>query len=241
MVALFQAFLQLLISSIALASAKDLRIMPLGASITFGVGSSQGNGYREFLRESLQGAGYKVTYVGSQHNGPMTNNDNEGFPGLRISQVLNDHAKTDVPTHKPNLYTINVGTNDAVQNFKIDEAGKRMDELLDFLWTATPDANVVLSTLVRNKDANTDARVVKINKQFEDLVSRRKSNGNTKIALADMHGSDGPQDADINSDGTHPNDTGFKKMSNIWLDAIKTVSGTAKKSKACNTKKRTEM
>lgn len=210
--------------------------MPLGASITFGVGSSQGNGYREFLRESLQGAGYKVTYVGSQHNGPMTNNDNEGFPGLRISQVLNDHAKADVPIYKPNLYTINVGTNDAVQNFKIDEAGKRMDELLDFLWTATPDANVVLSTLVRNKDANTDARVVKINKQFEDLVSRRKSNGNSKIALADMHGSDGPQDADINSDGTHPNDTGFKKMSNIWFDAIKIVSGSAKKSKACNTK-----
>ncbi|KAK7224901.1 hypothetical protein V2G26_012904 [Clonostachys chloroleuca] len=236
MVSLFQAFLQLLISSIALASAKDLRIMPLGASITFGVGSSQGNGYREFLRESLQGAGYKVTYVGSQHNGPMTNNDNEGFPGLRISQVLNDHAKADVPIYKPNLYTINVGTNDAVQNFKIDEAGKRMDELLDFLWTATPDANVVLSTLVRNKDANTDARVVKINKQFEDLVSRRKSNGNSKIALADMHGSDGPQDADINSDGTHPNDTGFKKMSNIWFDAIKIVSGSAKKSKACNTK-----
>ena len=36
------------------AEQTPVKVMPLGASITFGVGSSTGNGYRENLRQKLQ-------------------------------------------------------------------------------------------------------------------------------------------------------------------------------------------
>jgi hypothetical protein len=51
-----------------------LRIMPLGASITEGVKSSDGNGYRKPLREMLTGKGWKVNMVGSKKVGTMQDN-----------------------------------------------------------------------------------------------------------------------------------------------------------------------
>jgi hypothetical protein len=61
-------------------AAKDfyLRIMPLGASITYGYASSDGNGYRKHLRDQLRYAGWKVNMVGSQVGGNM--NDNVSVP-----------------------------------------------------------------------------------------------------------------------------------------------------------------
>lgn len=48
-----------------------LRIMPLGASITQGVASSDGNGYRKHLRDQLRFAGWDVNMVGSKRDGTM--------------------------------------------------------------------------------------------------------------------------------------------------------------------------
>ena len=48
-----------------------LRIMPLGASITYGLVSSDGNGYRKALRDQLRFDGWKVNMVGSLFGGTM--------------------------------------------------------------------------------------------------------------------------------------------------------------------------
>ncbi|VUC32963.1 unnamed protein product [Clonostachys rosea] len=219
MVFLFQLVAQLLLASTVIAATNLGKVMPLGASITWGKGSTLGNGYRRFLHGSLTDAGYTFTYVGSQTSGSMTNNQNEGFPGLRIGQVYNEHAKADVPKYKPDLYLINLGTNDAVQDFQVDTAGQRMEELIDFLWKTTPNAKVVLSTLIRSNNPTYDDRIVKINAQYRALVAKREGNG--KIFLAKMHDPNGPAVADISDDKIHPNDEGFRKMSVIFFDAIK--------------------
>lgn len=54
-------------------AAKDfyLRILPLGASITEGSQSTDGNGYRKWLRLQLRFKGWKVNMVGSKQNGNM--------------------------------------------------------------------------------------------------------------------------------------------------------------------------
>jgi len=63
-----------------------LRICPLGASITNGYESSDGNGYRKHLRDQLRWSGWAVNMVGSLDSGTMNNNQNEGHIGLRIDQ-----------------------------------------------------------------------------------------------------------------------------------------------------------
>lgn len=51
-----------------------LRILPLGASITFGERSSDGNGYRNELKNLLEKSHFKVEMVGNVKSGKMKNN-----------------------------------------------------------------------------------------------------------------------------------------------------------------------
>lgn len=51
-----------------------LRILPLGASITQGIGSTDGNGYRKHLRDYLRFQGWKVNMVGTKPDGTMADN-----------------------------------------------------------------------------------------------------------------------------------------------------------------------
>ena len=68
------------------ASPASLRLMPLGDSITWGVGSSTGNSYRSALWNELASEGHALDFVGSQRNGTMSDPDNEGHSGWRIER-----------------------------------------------------------------------------------------------------------------------------------------------------------
>ena len=54
-----------------LAADFFIRAMPLGASITQGVASTDGNGYRKYFRDQLRFNGWKVNMVGSKQDGTM--------------------------------------------------------------------------------------------------------------------------------------------------------------------------
>jgi hypothetical protein len=51
-----------------------LRVMPLGASITYGYQSPTGNGYRKYLRDTLRSYGWPVNMVGTLQYGTMNDN-----------------------------------------------------------------------------------------------------------------------------------------------------------------------
>lgn len=191
--------------------------MPLGGSVTYGSESSDGNGYRRVLQHILTSDGYTVDMVGSRKSGSMVNNDNEGWRGFRIEQVSNK-AKRSVHRLLPNLFTVNVGSNDFVQGFEIETAGERMSDMLEYLWTASSDSTVVLSTLIPNLDGKIESRVRRVNEQFWKIVKVKVVEGR-KIIIVDMHGPDGPQIGDL-ADGTHPNDVGYAKMAKIWRRGI---------------------
>jgi lysophospholipase L1-like esterase len=96
------------LSTRAIASKVPLRILCLGASITYGYGSSDGNGYRYSLRGKLIADGNAVNMVGSISAGNMSDNQVEAWPGYRISQV----AAKAKPSFKdmPNVVLIFLGS-----------------------------------------------------------------------------------------------------------------------------------
>lgn len=98
-----------------------LRTAALGASITNGYLSSDGNGYRKYLRDELRLAGWPVNMVGSIKTGTMNDNDNEGHLGW-ITQQVTDTALPNIIPDQPNLVLINVGTNNAAQNNDVSTA-----------------------------------------------------------------------------------------------------------------------
>jgi lysophospholipase L1-like esterase len=156
--------------------------------------------------------------VGSNPNGTMEDNDNSGWPGLIIDEVHNK-SDSDTPTYKPNLVLINVGTNDAIQDVDISNAGNRMDSLISDVYAQSPKATIILSGLIINADSTVQDRAVQINTQYQNLVGSLQQAGKA-IIWADMQGADGPQASDLGSDGIHPVDTGYQKMANIWYTAI---------------------
>src|ERR1041384_5155685 len=89
------------------ASDTPLRVMPLGDSITWGVGSSTGNGYRAPLWNRLAADGHPLDFVGTGRSGPMSDPDNEGHSGYKIHQVaaLTDASLT---RYRPNVVTLHI-------------------------------------------------------------------------------------------------------------------------------------
>ncbi|KAL5340944.1 SGNH hydrolase-type esterase domain-containing protein [Aspergillus crustosus] len=189
-----------------------LRIMPIGASITVGYRSTDGNGYRKWLREQLRYAGWGVDMVGSLTNGTMKDHQNEGHFGDTIDGVSSAALRS--ASMQPNLILINVGTNDGMQNNDISDADTRLDTLITSLFTAIPNTTIILSTLLPNTHVQ---RVVsRISKEYRALVARRRANGD-RVVLAEMSYFIG---SEMLVDGTHPDDQGYKNMAAVWWDAV---------------------
>ncbi|KAH8592827.1 hypothetical protein B0O99DRAFT_716169 [Bisporella sp. PMI_857] len=122
-------------------ASATLRILCLGASITWGDGSSHGNGYQWGLRSALFGAGYTVDMIGSVNQGNMADNQVEGWPGAVISGVA-QKAELSLPS-RSNIVIIQVGSNDMTLN--IDPAAA--------LRLAEETYNPGLLQMVKDKNA----------------------------------------------------------------------------------------
>ncbi|CAI6342018.1 unnamed protein product [Periconia digitata] len=200
-----------------------LRIMPLGASITYGKHSTPPNGYRKALRDHLTSLNYNVDMVGSQHSGDFEDNQHEGYPGLRIDQIADKFNASSERDSKPNLFLVNAGTNDCQQNYR-DMVGtsERLGDMTELIWKHSEKATIVLSTVLASynekKAPGANARVTALNVKIRDLAKSLKSKGR-KIVLAEMN--DGVlQKSDISEDGIHPTNEGYKKMADVWAKAI---------------------
>ncbi|KAF4854053.1 hypothetical protein CGCSCA4_v001725 [Colletotrichum siamense] len=219
------------------ADKPDLRILPLGASIMSGVGSSNGNGLRKPLRDALRFDGYEVDMVGGRNSGTMKDNDHEAVPGDILTEIRTrlQHALG----YKANVIIINGGTNDAVRNIDTGNAYSRMNDILNDIWNSEDmgESCVILSTLLDTSDPTGTVQRITINNQYRTLVNDRKGDGKC-IVLADMDPEEGSQhgwidawenwrDYTDNEDPhTHPNDEGHKKMAYIFYKGILKVLAT---------------
>ncbi|KAI1149546.1 hypothetical protein F4825DRAFT_49431 [Nemania diffusa] len=195
-----------------------LRVMPLGASITEGVESSDGNGYRKWLRQQLRFHGWKVNMVGSKNDGTMADNDNEGHPGYYVDQVHN--AFLGVANLKPNLILINAGTNDCINHGDPVAIAGKMKSMIDDIFRLIPDTTIVLSNLVRSgQGADVEACAAATSQLYANLVA--VTYRGYRITLADIHGA---VRVDQLADGTHPTDEGYEIFAAVWWNSINKIS-----------------
>lgn len=182
-----------------------MRILPLGASITYGCDGTNGckggsNGYREELGKRLQGSEYLFT--GTQTSGTMKLNHNEGHPGYTILGVQNVMGKA--IDEKPNVVLLHVGTNDMnnpeTPKELYKDAPKRLLNLAEKIHEKLPDTFIVVSKLIHNKRKETDDRIKTFNDKLEDEVIKPALAKKIKIKLTDMS----VIQADQTVDGTHP-------------------------------------
>ncbi|MFE6973087.1 phosphatidylinositol-specific phospholipase C domain-containing protein [Streptomyces sp. NPDC057682] len=199
-------------------SVPRLAVMPLGDSITLGVGSSTRTGYRPALAQKLAGHASTLEFVGSQVDADGVTR-HEGHSGWRIDE-LQANIETWLFEAKPNVVTLHIGTNDMNRDYQVATAPQRLATLIDQIHTASPDTAVVVASLVPATDPVVQARVDAYNAAIPGIVSDRAQRG-YRIARVSMGAL---TTADLN-DNLHPNNAGYTKMTNAFLHGITAVAG----------------
>ncbi|MEW1838404.1 GDSL-type esterase/lipase family protein [Nonomuraea angiospora] len=192
-----------------------LRVMPLGDSITYGVESSDGNGYRDELYAYLKASAPDVDFVGSVRAGSMSDRDNEGHPGDRIGEIA-AFAYCSVPRYQPNVITLHAGTNDMNQNYNLSQAPTRLKKLINQALTHSPRATVLVAKLIPTGKDGLQPRIDAYNAALPGMVEDLQSEGK-HVLLVDMSRvlvSDGLEN------DAHPTDAGYAKMADAWYGAV---------------------
>ncbi|WP_395575114.1 FG-GAP-like repeat-containing protein [Streptomyces sp. BK79] len=204
-------------SGVAPASvpATDLRVLPLGDSITYGTGSSTSSSYRAALYDALKGSGHTVDFVGTQNSGSLADTDNEGHPGWVIDQIAGI-TDTVLSSYRPNVVTLDIGTNDMNLPSEPETAPDRLGSLIDRILDKLPGVTVVVATVGPASNTAVRARMDTYNEKLAEVVENRRNAGK-HVLVADMSAL---TTADL-SDGLHPNDTGYGKMADVFHGEIR--------------------
>ncbi|GIM93333.1 SGNH/GDSL hydrolase family protein [Paractinoplanes toevensis] len=190
------------------------RVMPLGDSITFGVGSPSFDGYRTALRRWLAADGVGVDYVGSMRSGTGPDRDNEGHKGWTIAQIA---ARVDgwLATYRPDVILLHIGTNDMVRG--VPDAPRRLDRLLDRIAAARPDAQVFVARIVGIADDRGVGTRMRRTAAYNAAVARIVAGKGARFHLVDQ--------SDVRGidmwNREHPNDYGYRKMAWNWYRAMR--------------------
>jgi lysophospholipase L1-like esterase len=198
-------------------SGDPCKVLPLGDSITAGIGSSGGGGYRLPLFSKVLEAGQSITYVGSQMSGPSMVDgasfprNHEGHSGRTIDFIAGrvpDPAFDD----PPHIILLMIGTNDMYM--QPSGAPDRLADLLDEILMLQPETLLVVAQLT--PFPRSDMQVRTYNAAIPAIVEERAERGE-HILLVDMY-TDFP--ASNIGDGVHPNAQGYELMADRWYAAI---------------------
>lgn len=201
------------------AAATALRVMPLGDSITWGVGSSTGDSYRQALLTDLTGEGHTVDMVGSVRNGTMADPDNEGHSGYRIDQIA-ALADASLDRYRPNVVTLEIGTNDLNQAYQVPTATDRLHALVDRITADVPDATVLVASLIVSTNPVEEPYRPAFNQAIPGIVQAERAAGK-HVGYVDMSALTA---ADL-SDQLHPNDGGYVKMATAFNSGVQAADG----------------
>ncbi|SZF04319.1 unnamed protein product [Blumeria hordei] len=197
------------------AQLPNLRILPLGDSITYGYRSTSGDGYRAALFGSLNSTFPSVKYIGTQHSGSMENNANEGHPGY----MIHDIAKKALPSlsQQPNVILMMAGTNDIARPYMPEDAPWRLGALIDFAILTCPFSVVIVAQLAPvTEPPEAQFMIRTFNAKIPAIVAERQKVGK-KVLTVDMS----QKVSGVNLyDGVHPNDYGYDLIAKVWYEGI---------------------
>jgi hypothetical protein len=232
------------ISQTSTAALPPIRIMPLGDSITKGVGTCSAGGildcigYREDLWNLLVGGGYSVDFVGSlgtefQYKYSY-DNDHEGHGGY---ETANHPQHKDILHHvygsgenwlgysPADIILLHIGTNDfsGINPQDPNVAASNVNDILNKIDDYEQDTNkevlVILARIIKRIDSpEKEQKVIEFNQALQTMVNGR---GGDNIVVVDMETAlNYVNDLD---DKLHPNAVGYSKMANVWFPAIEQV------------------
>ncbi|MCW1967568.1 MAG: GDSL-type esterase/lipase family protein, partial [Anaerolineae bacterium] len=204
----------------------DFSILPMGDSLTAGLNSDAG-GYRGYLYDKLVKKGFPFKFVGGQHGrgplGPPSDNDNhEGYAGYYTYQFF-DMLEFGMNGFTPNVILMLVGTNDSLSSDTPHADNvQNYNTLMEKVLTKWKGVHLVVAKIPRNKIEGKTEVMAPLNQEIENLAALRVAQGH-KVYVVDMFAVIGPEDI---HDLLHPNEQGYQKMSEVWLNGVCRVAAS---------------
>lgn len=221
---------------------RSVKVMLYGDSITDGFWLE--GGYRVTLCNMLEENGYSqyVDFVGKNHSGECYDNEHCGFTAFAIDPVPSSESVTGgrsgisrfaekiLNDYPCDVVALQIGTNDVLSLYRLDEIGTRLENMVDLILSKLPDDGMLYLATITCMDANDntyipaehftvefmDKCVDDYNKVIKELVEKKKAEGKN-IELADVASVITKDDL---YDGVHPSEEGYKKMGEFWYNVI---------------------
>ncbi|PTB79994.1 carbohydrate esterase family 3 protein [Trichoderma longibrachiatum ATCC 18648] len=202
----------------------ELRILPIGDSITYGFlsdqGGGDGNGYRLRLRQLLSKD--KVVFAGTETSptGNMTDGFFAAWNGKTI-QYISDHVTPSLE-QRPNIILLHAGTNDMNPNDAISKEGhdpvaasERLGSLIDKMTASCPDAVILVAMIIGTCNSEQAPQTKLFQSLIPNVVAPRLEAGKHVLAV-DF--STFPLDK--LRDCIHPTNQGYQLVGYYWYDFI---------------------
>ena len=236
-----------------LARAIPLRVMPLGDSITAGVGEhgidTGSGGYRAELVRLLAAGGYRVTMVGdrSDYSARIASRHHEGWPGYVIRSFPSDPApqlygrvtREALSTEHPDVILLMAGTNDLLRKarhsagYTVPNIVESMDALLAQIFYLEPHVDLVVGGVIDSPRVlqcdvagfdGTAGCGANDGPNLRTLVAAYAARG-FHIELAEGMGNAVPRDRYHFPDGIHPTGPGgYDDIAHVWMQALEKVT-----------------
>ena len=226
----------LLCCALATALTAQIKLMPVGDSITWGKINNAPppagtQGYRKPLYEQL--VGKSITFVGDSgavnYQGHFTDN-------ARIGWFLPDSSfdvTKALTKHKPDMVILHIGTNNIGKGFPVGDyatSGTLMYQLFNVVKKITDNSDVknllLCKVIPKFSSSGEEVETVSYNNAVEIMLNELSSLERSKITVIDMWT---PFYANKNSyynydvDKIHPNQTGYAAMANVFYNYISRI------------------
>ena len=226
-------------------AAGSVSIMPIGDSITEGMGED--GGYRKYLDYTLNQKGIDHDMVGLKKDARTTftyngqsvqyDGDHAGYSGFQIKQVpdwgksqgntgslYNELKNNDaVKKCKPDIVLLIIGTNDMTANRSMSDCSNDLHDLVDYILADMPSGGKVFMGSIPEFTmyGGNPEKIANYNNTVKSVAESYGDN----VQFADVHGClDGMND--IGNDNLHPNGGGYEKIGKFWADQIADYLGS---------------
>jgi lysophospholipase L1-like esterase len=203
--------------------AVPVKVMALGDSLTVGVGSTRGGGYRAPFWERMRDAGIEVDMVGGKVDGPETfDNRHQGYAQMPLHD-LSAGAFDKVRTFQPDYVLLLAGSDEVgTSHFSPHAFAANLDVMIDRIFTAKSDVKLLIATLPPAKYGKKQGAKRAVNELLRRTVRERSGRGQA-VYLVDAFAAMDPQRE--MADAAHPNDAGYERIGEAFADVLLPLLG----------------
>jgi lysophospholipase L1-like esterase len=200
-----------------------VKVMALGDSLTVGVGSTRGGGYRAPFWERMRDAGIEVDMVGGKVDGPETfDNRHQGYAQMPLHD-LSAGAFDKVRTFAPDYVLLLAGSDEVgTPHFSPHAFAANLDVMIDRIFTAKSDVKLLICTLPPAKFGKNQGAKRAVNELLRRTVKERSARGQA-VYLVDAFAAIDPQRE--MADAAHPNDAGYERIGEAFADVLLPLLG----------------